>query len=124
MLRILNLEELSEIQLSLNHIQKQVTFGGSILLALIILCFFIAYLYRKPHAKISKGNHTEMPEFFTTQQIVYTTTMKLPELLKVNEVELTPKTTVDTPKGETKGIHTNIALPEVLKHQTRRLDTY
>ena len=110
MLRILNLEELSEIQISLNHTQKRVTYGGVILLALTFFCFFTAFFYRKIHARVSKENHTKLPELLTPKHI--------------GEIDGTAKTNEDTPKHGSNGVHTMTPLSEVLKHQTRTLDTY
>lgn len=56
MLQFQNLEEISEVQLSLNHLQRQITIGGTTLLALTLVCFFILYFYKK--AKAAGTNET------------------------------------------------------------------
>ena len=111
MLRIQNLEELSEIQLSLNSTHKRVTFGGLALLVLTFLCFVIAFLYKKTHNKDTKENHVDA---------------LLLRAKNLGEVEATGGSNTQTEgKDPEKKRLKLIPEPrfELLKHQTRTLDT-
>lgn len=111
MLRIQNLEELSEIQLSLNSTHKRVTFGGLALLVLISLWFVIVFLYKTTHNKDAKENHVDALLLRTRN---------------LGEVEATdgPNTQTTGKDPEKKRLKL-IPEPrfELLKHQTRTLDT-
>lgn len=66
-LRIQNLEELSEVQLSSHNTHQWVTIGGSTLLILTFVCFFSIYLYKK--ARKRKDATKITPQFLTATGI-------------------------------------------------------
>lgn len=67
-LRIQNLEELSEVQLSLNHTQRRVTIGGSTLLILTFICFFATYFYKKAKTPKETEANGNLPELLKATQ--------------------------------------------------------
>lgn len=106
-LRIQNLEKLSEIQLS-NHVQKQVTFGGVTLLVVMFVCFFSIYLYKKNCIKLRGTENIEPPQLLRAEQTQ----------------DPTVDTSITTDKSENKKLRfTTTPRFELLKHQTRTLDT-
>lgn len=108
-LRILNFEELSEVQISLNQTHGWVTFGGAILLALTFLCS-IAYFYRKVQAKFNEEKRLQLPELTIVKPLGDDETTS--EVAKV-----TPSTVTREPQHMTSST-------DILKHQPRTLDTY
>lgn len=108
-LRIQNLEELNEIQISTNHVQKRVTFGGLTLVTLTLVCFFFAFLYKKHRAKTAKKHEVKLPELVKAEQVKGTTTDE--------------NTLTEDPSRNKTQKHGTTPRFELLKNQTRTLDT-
>lgn len=109
MLRILNLEELSEVQISLNQTHRWVTFGGAILLALTFFCS-IAYFYRKVQAKFNEGKRVSLPQLIIAKP--------------VGEDETTSEVAKVTRNTVTREPQHMTSSTDIPKHQPRTLDTY